>query len=111
MAFDSVNCPATLIQDGDYTPVWGHFPDELKTSGQQAPFYDELKPYESFPEEIIGPTVWKAEEYQTNPERWTHRLTGQEINEISEAADKFKASGLSLLNISKVSTQAGLSKI
>ena len=92
--------PAT---EEEYKPVPGHFPDDIGTSGQHAPYYEEIRPYEDFPEEIVGPTVWKAQDYQDSPEKWTHQLTEQEIKEISEAADRFKASGLPLLNISKVS--------
>lgn len=102
MSSNSVNGFANPAQNGDYTPLRAQFPDGIKTSGQHAPYYDELRSYEDFPEEITGPTVWKAAEYQDNPERWTHQLTEQEINEISKAADHFKASGLPLLNISKV---------
>ncbi len=102
MSSSSVNGFANAAQNDDYTPVRAQFSDGIKTSGQHAPYYDELRTYEEFPEEITEPTVWKADEYQDNPERWTHQLTEKEINEISEAADNFKASGLPLLDISEV---------
>ena len=102
MSPNTINGSALPTQVEDYIPVWGDFPDGTRTSGQHAPFYDELRPYEDFPEEITGLTVWKAEEYQSNPEGWTHQLTKAEINEISEAADQYKARGLSLLHMSKV---------
>ena len=78
------------------------FPDGIKTSGQHSPVYKDLRPYEEFPEEINGPTLWKAEDYKDNPERWTHYFTEKEIAELSEAADDFKAAGIPLIGISKV---------
>jgi len=78
------------------------FPDGLKTSGQHPPLYDQLHPYSDFPKEITGPTVWKAEDYSSNPERWTHPFTEEEIVEMSEAADQFMASDTPLTGISKV---------
>ncbi|OCK99320.1 taurine catabolism dioxygenase TauD [Cenococcum geophilum 1.58] len=77
------------------------FPDGIKTSGQHPPLYDQLKPYSSFPKEITGPTVWKAEEYINNPERWTHPFSEDEIAEISQTADKFLADAMPLTGISK----------
>lgn len=78
------------------------FPDGIKTSGQSAPNYDQLKPYSEFPKEITGQTVWKSEDYQNNPERWTHPFTEEEIKEMSDAADAFMASGTPLTGITKV---------
>ncbi|KAB5576141.1 hypothetical protein GE09DRAFT_1094865 [Coniochaeta sp. 2T2.1] len=77
------------------------FPDGIKTSGQHPPLYDVLKPYSEFPKEISGPTVWKAEEYVNNPERWVHRFTEDEIEELSNTTDRFLASGIPLTGISK----------
>lgn len=78
------------------------FPDGLKTTGQQAPLYDHIQPFERFPEEITGRTVWKAEDYREHPEKWTHQFTAEQIAEISEAADAFLASKTPLTGISKV---------
>lgn len=77
------------------------FPNGIKTSGQHPPLYDQLKPYSSFPKEITGPTVWKAEDYINNPERWTHPFSEDEIAEISRTADKFLADAMPLTSISK----------
>ncbi|KKA21199.1 Uncharacterized protein T310_4777 [Rasamsonia emersonii CBS 393.64] len=77
------------------------FPDGLKTTGQHPPIYEELKPFEAFPKEITGPTVWTAEEYREHPEKWTHRFTEEELEELSTTADKFIASGTPLTGISK----------
>ncbi|KAF2466843.1 taurine catabolism dioxygenase-like protein TauD [Lindgomyces ingoldianus] len=77
------------------------FPDGIKTSGQHAPLYDQLRPYSEFPKEIAGPTVWKAEDYTHNPERWTHPFSPSEIQEMSCAADAFLASGTPLTGITK----------
>ncbi|KAF3480360.1 TfdA family oxidoreductase [Arthroderma uncinatum] len=77
------------------------FPDGLKTTGQQPPLYDQIKPFSEFPKHITGPTVWKAEDFSNNPEKWTHRFTAEECAEMSAAADDFVASGIPLTAISK----------
>ena len=79
------------------------FPDGIKTSGQHPPLYDQIKPYSSFPKEISGETVWKAEDYKDNPERWVHVFNDDEIDELCAAADKFLADKTPLTGISKVS--------
>lgn len=81
------------------------FPDGIRTSGQHNPLYNALAPYSEFPTKITGPTVWKAEEYVNNPERWVHRFTPDEIQELSDTADRFIASGTPLTGISKVCRQ------
>jgi hypothetical protein len=78
------------------------FPDGIKTSGQHPPLYDQLRPYADFPKEISGGTVWKAEDYVDNPERWVHEFSPLEVGELSAAADKFIADGIPLTGISKV---------
>lgn len=78
------------------------FPDGLKTVGQQPPLYDQLKPYEKFPKQITGPTLWKAEDYRNSPEKWTHPFTEEEIEELSKTADNFLAAKIPLTGISKV---------
>lgn len=78
------------------------FPDGIRTSGQHPPLYDALKPYSEFPKEITGPTLWKREDYVNNPERWTHRFTPEEVQELSNTADQFIASGTPLTGISQV---------
>ncbi|KAH6670244.1 taurine catabolism dioxygenase TauD [Plectosphaerella plurivora] len=77
------------------------FPDGIRTSGQHNPIYDLLRPYEDFPQEISGPTLWKKEDYENNPERWTHPFTPEEVDELSRTADAFIASGTPLTGISK----------
>lgn len=79
------------------------FPDGLKTSGQHPPIYEQVKPISEFPKEITGRTVWKAEDYTNNPEKWTHRFSEAEIAELSQAADAFLAAKIPLTGISKVS--------
>ena len=78
--------------------IW---PDGIRTSGQHPPIYSKLKSYSDFPKEITGSTVWKAEDYTNNPERWVHRLTEDEIAELGAAADEFMASGQPLTGITK----------
>ncbi|MCJ1248488.1 hypothetical protein MMC30_005706 [Trapelia coarctata] len=77
------------------------FPDGIKTSGQHPPLYDELRSFEDFPEEIVGPTVWKAEDYVNAPEQWIHHFAKEEIAEMSHAANAFIDSGTPLTGISK----------
>ncbi|KAI5927883.1 hypothetical protein F4810DRAFT_161420 [Camillea tinctor] len=77
------------------------FPDGLKTTGQHPPLYDQVYPYSAFPKHIEGPTVWKAEDYSNNPERWVHQFSSEEIAEISQAADDFIASGIPITGITK----------
>jgi len=78
------------------------FPDGIKTSGQHPPLYNELRLFKDFPEEIVGPTVWKAADYVNAPEQWIHHFTEEEIVEMSHAADAFLASGAPLTGISNV---------
>lgn len=78
------------------------FPDGIKTSGQHPPVYEKLRPYDEFPKSIEGPTVWRTEDYEASPERWTHRFTDDEIAEMSVAVDSFRVSGTPLTGISKV---------
>lgn len=77
------------------------FPDGLKTSGQHPPNFDLIRPYTDFPKEITGPTVWKAEDYRNNPERWTHVFSDEEVAELGTAADAFIASGTPLTGMRK----------
>lgn len=79
------------------------FPDGIKTSGQVEPNFDQLKPYDEFPKEITGKTVWHAEDYKNNPEKWTHRFTEEEVQELSDTADAFIASDTPLTGITRVS--------
>lgn len=77
------------------------FPDGLKTSGQHQPIFARLRPYSIFPQTVSGPTLWKAEDYRNNPERWTHILSEEEIAEVGRAADDFMASDTPLTGITK----------
>ncbi|KAL4895136.1 hypothetical protein BDV59DRAFT_160278 [Aspergillus ambiguus] len=91
---------AALTQNPSAAPV--HiFPDGLKTTGQHPPLYNELRPFDKFPKHISGPTVWKAEEYRDAPEKWTHRFTAEEIEELSTTADNFLKNKIPLTGISK----------
>lgn len=77
------------------------FPDGIRTSGQHEPIYSFLQPYSAFPKEIAGPTAWSKTDYASNPERWTHIFSADEVREMSEAADAFIASGTPLTGITK----------
>lgn len=101
--------PAALVDQPTELPRFRYdnpskaiFPDGIKTSGQLVPQYDQLKPYHDFPQEIVGETVWKPEDYQNHPERWVHRFSDDEIVEISKAADDFISSGTPMTGITKV---------
>lgn len=97
----SVDVPLSKFEYSN--PSKSIFPDGIKTSGQTPPDYDRLQPYSAFPKEISGPTVWKAEDYSNNPERWTHHLSEDEVREMGEAADSFIKSETPLTGITKVS--------
>ncbi|KAL6707428.1 hypothetical protein ACN47E_004207 [Coniothyrium glycines] len=77
------------------------FPDGIRTSGQHEPIYSLLRPYSDFPKRITGRTAWQKAEFQNAPERWVHQFSAAEIQEISDAADKFTASKTPLTGISK----------
>lgn len=77
------------------------FPDGYKTSGQHPANYSLLQPYDAFPKQITGPTVWAKEHYQNHPERWTHVFSESEIAELSRAADDFLAAGHPLTGMTK----------
>lgn len=62
-----------------------------------------MTPYDEFPKEVSGSTVWKAEDYRDNPERWTHVFSEQEIAELGGAADAFLESGKPLTAMARVS--------
>ena len=74
----------------------------MRTSGQHSPRYDLLQPYEDFPREITGPTLWEVKDYEHNPERWTYRFSNADVNELNNAADHFIKQGRPLVDISKV---------
>lgn len=78
------------------------FPDGIKTSGQCNPEPSLLKPYDQFPKEVTGPTVWNAEDYKNNPEQWVHHFSEEEVQEMSDTADAFMASETPLTGITKV---------
>lgn len=78
------------------------FPDGLKTSGQHCPIASLIRPYEEYPKQIEGPTVWGKADYQDQPERWQRTFTAEEVQEIGQAADDFIASGVPLTGITKV---------
>ncbi|KAJ5286700.1 hypothetical protein N7478_002386 [Penicillium angulare] len=77
------------------------FPDGLRTTGQHAPLYDHIAPFDKFPKQITGPTVWNPEEYRSKPEKWTHQFTPDQVEELSSAADAFLQSKTPLTGISK----------
>ncbi|KAL2855996.1 hypothetical protein BJY01DRAFT_203619 [Aspergillus pseudoustus] len=91
---------ATLTQAPVAVPL-DVFPDGLKTTGQHPPIYEALHPFDEFPKQISGPTLWKAEDYRDAPEKWTHRFTEEEVAELSATADAFLASKTPLTGISK----------
>lgn len=77
------------------------FPDGIRTSGQHNPAPERIRPYSEFPKEISGPTLWRREDYENQPDRWVHRFTEEQIKELSDTADAFIASGTPLTGIAK----------
>jgi hypothetical protein len=81
------------------------FPDGIKTTGQQPPPYEEIRPYADFPKVITGPTAWTKDQYSGSPEKEALRkrsFTEEELEELSIAADLYLANGRSLTEMSKV---------
>lgn len=97
---EPVNTPAVRSKNNDAPK--DIFPDGIRTSGQHPPIYDQLKPYSEFPKEITGPTLWRKEDYVNNPEKWIHPFTDEEVQELSDTADRFIESGTPLTGITKV---------
>ena len=83
-------------------PLDGNISYNVRTSGQHQPLYEDLRLYQEFPDEITGPTLWKPEQYKDNAGGWTHRFTDDELEELSQAADAFRAAELPLTDIAKV---------
>lgn len=83
----------------------------VKTSGQLEPEYSLLGSYEEFPKRIEGSTVWKAEDYRENPEKWTHVWNNEEVEEIETATDGFLNAGYELTDITKVRPTCHLSRL
>lgn len=101
---DSSPIPASSVKVKNNEAPRDIFPDGIRTSGQHPPVADQLFPYSAFPKEISGGTVWRKEDYQNNPERWVHPFTDEEVQELSDTADRFIESGTPLTGISKVSS-------
>lgn len=78
------------------------FPDGLRTSGQHPPVESQIRPFEAFPTDITGPTVWEGRDIATRQDEWSHRWADGELNELLQAVDAFTISGIPLINISKV---------
>lgn len=83
----------------------------VKTSGQLEPEYSLLGSYEEFPKRIEGLTVWKAEDYRENPEKWTHVWSDEEVEEIGTATDGFLNAGYDLTDITKVRPTCHLNRL
>lgn len=83
----------------------------MKTSGQLEPEYSLLGSYEDFPKRIEGLTVWKAEDYRENPEKWTHVWNNEEVEEIEAATDGFLNAGYNLTDITKVRPACHLNRL
>jgi hypothetical protein len=77
---------------------------ETFTSGQHEPVPELITPYELFPKEITGPTVWKREEFIQDTSRWQYRWSAEQITELEKSYETFLASGLDLPSINKVSS-------
>ncbi|WOO78270.1 Taurine hydroxylase-like protein SAT17 [Vanrija pseudolonga] len=71
------------------------------TSGQHEPVFSLLEPYDNFPKQITGPTVWTREELLENPSYWKHQWTDELIAEVEEAHAAFEATGKPITAITK----------
>jgi hypothetical protein len=75
------------------------------TSGQHPPIIHRLLPYSSYPKQVSGPTVWRADDLKSHPEQWTHQWTRRELDEIKSAVSCFLGKKSSLVTISKETFQ------
>jgi len=105
MAPTATQSPLEVPQSKTFSydnPSKSVFPDGIKTSGQRAPESEHVAPYSDYPKVITGDTVWNRDDYQHNPERWTHHFSEEEVSELSKTADAFMASDTPLTGITQV---------
>ena len=74
-----------------------------RTQGQHDVLQHLVPPYSQFPKRVDGPTVWNADEFRAQPERWQKRWSAEHIRELDEAYEGFKRSGLPITAITRVS--------
>ena len=74
---------------------------KLQTSGQHDQLKETIQPYENYPKQIDGPTVWVKEDYQDHPEKWIHHWTNDELADIERATSAFEALNLPLTEMSR----------
>jgi hypothetical protein len=72
------------------------------TQGQHDVLFDLVQPYEHFPKQITGSTVWRAEDFRAEPERWQKRWSEEHVRELEEAYEAFERTGLPLTAITRV---------
>jgi ABC-type Zn uptake system ZnuABC Zn-binding protein ZnuA len=72
-------------------------------TGQHPPIYSLLQPYERFPKEVAGPSVWRADDLKNNSDSWTYEFSQGQIEELGQAADAILGNGIKLTDISQVS--------
>jgi hypothetical protein len=72
------------------------------TQGQKDVSFDLVQPYSSFPRKVVGPTVWQAQEFRDDPERWQHQWSSDQIQDLEQAYESFRVSGKPLTSVSKV---------
>jgi len=72
------------------------------SAGQTEPLAELIQPYAAFPKEVTGRTVWKRDQFISNPEVWQHHWTPRQIELLDKAYDDFAASGKDLTEINKV---------
>jgi hypothetical protein len=56
----------------------------------------ESPPFESIPKKVTGPWVFSGPELEKQPEKWSYRLSSEDVAEVSDAADAFLSSGKAL---------------
>ncbi|BFZ62119.1 hypothetical protein YB2330_003198 [Saitoella coloradoensis] len=71
------------------------------TSGQHDILPSTLLPYDAYPKEVLGQTVWEAKDYIDRPEKWVIWWNEEEIADLERAAKEFEESGLELTEISQ----------
>lgn len=64
-----------------------------------------VEPYEAFPQEVTGPTLWTADDYRSESAKpkWVRWWSADEISQIEAASKLWKESGRPLTEIEQVS--------
>ncbi|KAK4686742.1 hypothetical protein P7C73_g3388, partial [Tremellales sp. Uapishka_1] len=71
----------------------------LLSAGQTEPLAELIQPYNKFPKQVTGPTVWKREDFVDNPDQWKYTWTSEQIAALDGAYESFQKSGKNITEI------------